>query len=113
MEGENSRRWLEKNKANLPDANGQINLVSYCVSSCLGMSILSVGVDIWWISDPTCVDMVVIFHPWVKPASAPRISGCGREFYFSPVGDSRISKILKFDGFNPFSPPKYLAVSKF
>jgi hypothetical protein len=83
MEGENSRRWLEKNKANLPDANGQINLVSYCVSSCLGMSILSVGVDIWWISDPTGVDMIVIFHPWVRPVSALRIDGWTRVLFFT------------------------------
>jgi hypothetical protein len=77
------------------------------------MAILPVGANIRRISDPTGMGAGSIFHPWVRPASAPWIGGCERGFHFSPMGDPRISKILNFDGFDPISPPKFPSASKF
>jgi hypothetical protein len=79
----------------------------------IGMAILPAGVDIRRISDPTGAGVGAIFHPWVRPTPAPRISGCGRGFYFSPVGDPWISEISNFDGFDLVNPPKYPSVLKF
>jgi hypothetical protein len=77
----------------------------------LGIKILLVGVDIWWISDPTSGG--AIFHPRVRPTPTPWIGRSGRGFHFSPIGDLWISKILYFDGFSPANPPKFPSVSKF
>jgi hypothetical protein len=36
---------------------------------------------------PVGAGVGAIFHPRVRPALVPRIDGCRREFYFSPVDD--------------------------
>jgi hypothetical protein len=49
-----------------------MHLHAECVSYWqLGMTILSVGVNIWWISDLIGVGACAIFHPYVRPAPAP------------------------------------------
>jgi hypothetical protein len=68
----------------------------------IGMAILSAGADI-----RTGCRCMCHFHQRV------RLTPCGRKFYFSPVGDPRISKILDFDDFGPASPPKFPLGSKF
>jgi hypothetical protein len=97
------------------------------------MAILSVGVDIRWISDPMGAGVSAIFHLWVRPAltlgigmcgrmfhfslvgdpQIYEIGMCGRMFHFSLVGDPQIYEILDFDGFSQASPPKFSPGSKF
>jgi hypothetical protein len=49
-----------------------MHLHAECVSyRQLGMTILSVGMNIWWISDLIGVGAGAIFHPYVRPAPAP------------------------------------------
>jgi hypothetical protein len=69
------------------------------------MAVISNDLYPWvGISDPTDVDVGVIFLLWVRSAPVPRIGE--RRFYFLPVSDLRIYENLDFNGFNP--PGLYL-----
>lgn len=56
----------------------------------IGMTILSAGSDIHWISDPLGMGSGTKFDPWVLPVSDPILLRVGYEFGFLPAGTRQI-----------------------